>query len=475
MVNKIEDITAQIMRNLKLAGLAFLIAHLATAQSITPDLQNKDLWVLPERGITNIAEGGIQFESDNKGGQLILKDYDFKNGIIEFDAKGENNPGASFLGLAFNIRDQKSTETLYFRPFNFQNEARKTHAVQYTFEPVFGWNDLRQNFPDKYENQLDPAPNPEEWFHVRITINGGLIKAFVNNNPKASLVVKSISKIDHGQLGLWCEGNSKASFKNLKITPAPERKYGYNDAIGKYYEVAKDTKLYYEIYGEGEPILMLHGGVYGYIDEYEFFIDELSKNYKVICLGTRGHVKSDVGHEPYTYDQRASDAKKFLDHLGIEKAKVIGFSDGGYSAYKLAANYPRVVEKIVVIGAGDRPAGSSEDFGYNEEKLMKEAGSYFKGRLAAMREPERWNQSLLWLNDLYLKTDISKSVFEKIKCPVLILAGERDEYSGPENMLKAKSYIESASLAIIPNCGHVVFYCNWDAVWAMVKPYLDKK
>ena len=77
--------------------------------------------------------------------------------------------------------------------------------------------------------------------------------------------------------------------------------YGYNDAVGQYVDVGNNTKLYYEIYGSGEPLLMLHGGVYGYIDEFAGLIPKLAEKYQVICLGTRGHVKSDIGNEPFTY------------------------------------------------------------------------------------------------------------------------------------------------------------------------------
>lgn len=250
--------------------------------------------------------------------------------------------------------------------------------------------------------------------------------------------------------------------------------YGYNEAIGQYFEVAKDTKLYYEIYGEGEPILLLHGGVYGYTDEFEYLIKELSETNRILCLGTRGHVKSDIGHEPYTYYQRANDAKKFLEHLGIEKNKVIGFSDGGYSAFKLADNHPEKAIKMVVIGAGDLPEGSGVNYGYSTEKLMKDAGGYFKGRLDAMPEQERWNESLRWLNVLYEKDVISKETFEKIECPVLVIAGEKDEYSSPQKVLKAAEYIEKSNVGIIPGYGHVVFYCNWNAVWAMAEGFLNK-
>ena len=69
------------------------------------------------------------------------------------------------------------------------------------------------------------------------------------------------------------------------VLPSAAQKtpYGDNTEAGNYFD-AGDVKLYYEIYGKGEPLLMLHGGVYGYIDEFEFFIPKLSERYQVICL-----------------------------------------------------------------------------------------------------------------------------------------------------------------------------------------------
>ena len=79
--------------------------------------------------------------------------------------------------------------------------------------------------------------------------------------------------------------------------------YGNNPQAGHYFNVG-DAKLYYEVYGKGKPIVMLHGGVYGYISEFEPFINRLSESYQVICIATRGHGKSEIGKEPFTYKQR---------------------------------------------------------------------------------------------------------------------------------------------------------------------------
>lgn len=249
--------------------------------------------------------------------------------------------------------------------------------------------------------------------------------------------------------------------------------YGYNDEAGKYFDVGNNTQLYYEIYGEGAPLLILHGGVFGYIDEFENLIPKLVEKYQVICLASRGHVKSDVGSEAYTYEQRASDAYKLIQLLGLKKVTVIGFSDGGFAAYKLAAIYPDVVEKMVVMGAGDDPKkeepGTSS---YSADNLMAEYGDHFQKRVEAMPEPDRWNESLMMLNDLYNNSYVSEETFKKIQCPVLVMSGDGDEYSGPEECLAVHNYLPDSRLSIIPGCGHVILYCNFPAVWESMKIFL---
>ncbi|MFC2084675.1 alpha/beta fold hydrolase [Bacteroidota bacterium] len=250
--------------------------------------------------------------------------------------------------------------------------------------------------------------------------------------------------------------------------------YGYNADAGYYFDVGNNTSLYYEIYGDGNPLLMLHGGVYGYIDEFEYFIPKLVEKYTVICMATRGHVKSDIGSEPFTYEQRANDAFKLIEHLNLKKVTVIGFSDGGFSAYKLAAIYPDVVEKMVVIGAGDDPPKETpaNRYSYSAENLMKSDSAYFAKRVANMPEPKRWNESLKMLNDLYNNSFVSKETFEKIKYPVLVMSGDGDQFGNLESFLSAHKSLSDSRLAIIPGCGHVVFYCNFPAVWESIKTFM---
>lgn len=252
--------------------------------------------------------------------------------------------------------------------------------------------------------------------------------------------------------------------------------YGNNPLAGRYLNV-DGCKIYYEVYGQGKPIVLLHGGVYGYIDEFEPFLEKLSQTHQVICVATRGHGKSEIGKAPYTYAQRADDAYRVIRTITKDSVAVLGFSDGGFAAFTLAATHPELVKQLIVIGAGNLPqlpAGKHRYEQYVADNLMKSDPEFFKSRLALMPEPTRWPESLAWLNNMYNTDFVSVETFKKIQCPALIIAGDRDEYSATEDFVTCKKAISNAQLAIIPGCGHVVFYCNFPSVWAALAPFLKK-
>ena len=256
--------------------------------------------------------------------------------------------------------------------------------------------------------------------------------------------------------------------------PAAEKNtpYGNNPLVGKYVKVG-DANLYYEVYGKGQPLVMLHGGVYGYIDEFEPFISKLSENYQVICIATRGHGKSEMGSAPFTWQQRAEDAYQVIRAITKDSVIVLGFSDGGYAGYKLAALHPDLVKMLIAIGASDRPKGSRvNQANYTPEMLIGQAKEYFESRLALMPEPKRWGECLARINKLYNEDYISKETFEKIKCPALVIGGDRDGGHSAEDLVKASKMIAQSSLAIIGGCSHVVFFCNFPAVWDNVDFFL---
>ncbi|KAA0990069.1 family 16 glycoside hydrolase [Dyadobacter aurulentus] len=212
------------MKILLASCLIFLLHLHVSAQTIRPDLHKADLWETSNREVQTVTDGGkkaVKFNVNEKEGFMILKDYNFTNGTIEFDVKGKNVLQQSFVGVTFHFQDTKTQDVVYFRPFNFMNAdtVRRPRSVQYASMPDYPWPKLRESFPGKYENKVNPVPNPDGWFHVKIIVAGKAIKVYVDHSPKPSLEVESLSKFTTGKIGLWAGPMSDPSFANFEITP----------------------------------------------------------------------------------------------------------------------------------------------------------------------------------------------------------------------------------------------------------------
>lgn len=160
----------------------------------------------------------IYLNAQEKDGILWLNDATFSNGTIELDIKGKDVRGQSFVGIAFHGKDNQTYDGVYFRPFNFRSEERKNHSVQYISMPGYDWSTLRDQFPGKYENTVQPVPDPNEWFHARIVIDSPSVRVYVDGSEVASLEVEQISDRREGMIGLWVGNGSDGWFKNVRIT-----------------------------------------------------------------------------------------------------------------------------------------------------------------------------------------------------------------------------------------------------------------
>ncbi|MFW9951686.1 MAG: alpha/beta fold hydrolase, partial [Candidatus Thorarchaeota archaeon] len=86
----------------------------------------------------------------------------------------------------------------------------------------------------------------------------------------------------------------------LPLTIFGQIPYGNNPVVGRYIQT-DDAKIYYEIYGEGEPLVLIHGSLYGYIDEFKTVLPDLTERFKVIAVALRGHGKSEIGDQDFSY------------------------------------------------------------------------------------------------------------------------------------------------------------------------------
>ncbi len=220
--------------------------------------------------------------------------------------------------------------------------------------------------------------------------------------------------------------------------------YGSNEKAGKYATI-NGNKIYYEEYGEGEPLLLLHGALES-IRNYEKQIPALSKSFRVIAVDTRGHGKSTADTTRLTYELYADDTYKLLNELKLDSVNILGWSDGGITGLILAMRHPEKVKKLAAMGANLYPDttalyGWLIDTVQNQIKVIEaehKPGSDFVLRVnrCMLEEPH-----------------IDPSALKTIKCPVLVMAGERDVIKEAHTRLIAAS-IPGAELVILKDASH---------------------
>src|SRR2546426_4144066 len=166
-------------------------------QPIAPDLAALAEGVglnVHNRRVSSLRDGDTQGArlSESPGeGVAYLRGIEFTNGTIECDIRGKDVPQQTFVGIAFHGVDGTTYDAIYFRPFNFRADdpARRSHAVQYVTHPTYTWQKLRAEQPAKYEHGVDPVPDPNAWFHVRVVVAGPQVSVFVGDAKEPSLVV----------------------------------------------------------------------------------------------------------------------------------------------------------------------------------------------------------------------------------------------------------------------------------------------
>ena len=256
--------------------------------------------------------------------------------------------------------------------------------------------------------------------------------------------------------------------------------YGNNPAAGKYIDVG-DAKLYYEVYGSGRPLLLLHGDTFGYISEFEQYLPLLSRHFKVITPGMRGHGKSELGTKKYSYKLFADDVLAILKQEKVDSVTVMGFSAGAITAYYLAAYHPEKVKKVVAMaGALDSSSYKQESWkefknkytGDDFEKMLPEV---VRERKALMPKPDSYNELIEKLRDSWKQTIyVERAKAAAIRCPVLTVGGDRDEYFTTESFVNIQKLIPNSQLAIIPNCTHVCLIFYPEMFTTLVMPFLLK-
>lgn len=239
--------------------------------------------------------------------------------------------------------------------------------------------------------------------------------------------------------------------------------YGKNDRVGKFLNL-KDADLYYEVYGEGEPLFLLHGNS-GSIKDFYQQIPELSKQYQVIVMDTRSQGKStDKTKKDFNYKIFADDVKALASHLNLKKINIAGWSDGGNTGLEFALKYPESLNKLITIGANAFPEGVDKDL--TENFMIKYKVSQLENK------PESFNQGRL-LKLMLKEPKITDKQLNKIQNKVLVIAGEKDVITQEHTQFLAKQ-IPNSELKIYKDATHMIPFENAEQLNQDILDFMKK-
>src|ERR1700712_4325746 len=217
--------------------------------------------------------------------------------------------------------------------------------------------------------------------------------------------------------------------------------YDNNPATGKYASI-NGIKLYYETYGSGEPLIMLHGNG-GNISAFEKQIPFFSKYYKVIAVDSRLQGRSGDSEDTLSYNMMADDFCALLDYLKLDSVYVLGWSDGGINAIIMAMKCSGKIKAIAVTGANTVPDSSAI------------SGVDIQGMKDFVADKNTSKKDRTLNRMMINEPNILYSDLSKINCRVLVMAGDHDVIK-PEHTIKIFQSIPDAQLCIYPNSNHGV-------------------
>ncbi|MBS0630283.1 MAG: alpha/beta fold hydrolase [Verrucomicrobia bacterium] len=239
------------------------------------------------------------------------------------------------------------------------------------------------------------------------------------------------------------------------------------------------ARLYFETHGapSAPALVFLHGGL-GTIEGFNVLLPRLTETFHVVGIDTRGHGRSTLGDRELSYALLAQDAWRVIDHLGLQSISLVGFSDGGIAAYRLAARKDPKIRRLVTIGArAALQPGAAAIF-------RKTTASGWQEKFPATYEIyQRLNPTpdfgrlvpavvAMWLNSNPSNYPLEQ--LSAITCPTLVVRGDDDHLTAREEIFDYVRRIPKAKLSNLPFAGHVAFQEQTDAFMPGLNRFLSE-
>lgn len=255
------------------------------------------------------------------------------------------------------------------------------------------------------------------------------------------------------------------------------------------YAPVNGLRMYYEVHGSGEPVVLLHGGFMTITTNWDGWIGELARTRQVIAVEMQGHGRTADIARDFSSEHHADDVAALLEYLKVPRADLIGYSMGGGVALRVAVRHPDKVRKVVVISSTFRRDGMIQEA---VDLMPTLSAEMFKGtpveteyqRLSPT--PDHFAMFIRRMADGYLKEkDLSADQLRATTAPMFFIHGDADgiRLEHVAEMFRAKGGgthgdmgPRSASrLAILPDATHVTLMDRMSAILPMVNDFLDAK
>ena len=214
-------------------------------------------------------------------------------------------------------------------------------------------------------------------------------------------------------------------------------------------------KIWYASFGRGEPVLLIHGGLAN-SNYWGHQVRALLKHYRVVVMDSRGHGRSSRNEQPYGYDLMASDVLALMDHLGIKKAAIVGWSDGAIIGLDIAMHHPERVSRLFAFAANSDPSGVA-DIAKSDvfNAYIERAGEEYK-RLSPT--PTEYKSFVEQITKMWeTQPNWTEADLAAIKVPTWIVDADHDEAIKRENTDTMASLIPGAGELILPRVSHFAF------------------